>query len=92
MEQGRPEAQKGRDFGRDARLLGPGRPILQVRFDFQMHEAVGQGSRHPVGDGPVLVAVAGGDDGPAVGQAIFAKSPVEDELVAGGLNERRGSV
>ena len=88
MQQARPEAQKGLDLLADAVVTGPVQPVVDMAFHIQMHHAVGQGRRHAVGHGPVALAVARGHHGPAVGQAVLAHAPVEDELVAGGLYQR----
>ena len=57
-----------------------------------MDETVGQRARHARRDGAVALAVAGGEHGPAVGQAVFAEGAIEHQLVAGGLDQRRGGV
>ena len=45
-----------------------------------------------MGHGPVLLAVSGRDHAPAVGKGVFAQAAVQDELVAGGLDQGRGGV
>jgi hypothetical protein len=45
-----------------------------------------------VGDGPVGLAVARGQHGPAFGQGVLTQLAVQDELVAGRLHQWRGGV
>ena len=42
--------------------------------------------------GAVALAIAGGEDGPAVWQAVFAQGAIEHQLIAGGLDQRRRGV
>ena len=46
----------------------------------------------PGSDGAVALAIAGGEEGPAVWQAVFAQGAIEHQLVAGGLDQRRHGV
>ena len=57
-----------------------------------MDEAIGQGTGHARGDGAVAFTVAGGEHRPAVRQAVFAQGPIEHQLVAGSLDQRRRGV
>ncbi len=57
-----------------------------------MDKAVRQRAGHAGGDGAVALAIAGGEHGPAVWQAVFAQGAIEHQLVAGGLNQRRCGV
>ena len=71
---------------------GPARPVVEIGLEAEVDETVGQRARHARGDGAVAFAVAGGEHGPAIGQAVFAERAVEHQLVAGGLDQRRGGV
>jgi hypothetical protein len=68
------------------------RPLLQINLKFEVYEPVSQGCRHPGRDGPVGIAVSGSNDGPSVGQRVFAKLAIQDKLVAAGLDHRRRRV
>ena len=81
------ESQKSDYFPSDARLLCPQDPVVRRNVKFKVHHAVRQRGRHPVGNGLVLFAVARRYDTPAVGQTVFPDSPVQYELVTGGLNQ-----
>ena len=57
-----------------------------------MDKAVRQRAGHAGGDGAVALAIAGGEYGPAVWQAVFAQGAIEHQLIAGGLDQRRRGV
>src|SRR5208337_3604526 len=57
-----------------------------------MDEAVGQGAGHAGRHRAVTFAIAGGEHGPVLRQAVVAQGAVEHQLVAGGLDQRRGGV
>ena len=83
------EAQERDDLCGDAVLRRPLRPIVEVDAEVEMHEPVGERRGHAVDDAAVALAVAGRDDGPAVGQLVFAELAVEDQLIARGLGQLR---
>ena len=92
MQQAGSKTQKGADLAANARSLRPGEPVVKASVKLQMHHAVGQGRRHAVRDGLVLLPVAGGYDRPAIRQAVFTNGSVEYELITGRLHQRRGGV
>lgn len=55
-----------------------------------MREAVGQRCRHGIGDAAIALAIAGGEDGPARRHFVGAEAAIEDELIGGGGDGRRG--
>ena len=65
---------------------GPKVPVFQVDFKVDVDEAVGQRRRLSVDHRAVAGAVAGGDDGPAVGHGVVAQLAVQDELVRRSLD------
>ena len=86
-------AQEGDDLRPQIGLAHrPARPVVEIGLEAEVDETVGQRAGHARGDGAVAFAVAGGEDGPAVGQAVFTEGAVEHQLVAGGLDQRRGGV
>ena len=92
MQQAGAKTQKCADLAANARSLRPGEPVVKAGVKLQMHHAIGQGRRHAVRDGLVLLPIAGGYDRPAIRQAVFANGSVEYELVTGCLNQRRSGV
>jgi hypothetical protein len=54
-----------------------------------MDEPVGQGGRHPVGDGAITFPISGRNDSPAFRQCVLTDASVKDELIAGRLYQGR---
>ncbi len=75
-------------LGRDPVGRTPGEPVLGVDPDLQVDEARCQRSRHAVHDAAVGLAVAAGNQRGALGELVFADTPVEDELVQSRLDHR----
>ena len=70
----------------------PGRPIVDIRLDFIVDEPIGERCRHRIGDAPIAVAIACGENEPARRYAIFAKPSIKDQLIGrrGDRGHRRG--
>jgi hypothetical protein len=89
MQQFGPPAQEGHHLGPQiARTHRPARPVIEIGFEGQMDEAIGQCTGHARRDSAVAFAIAGGEHGPAVRQAIFAQGTIKHQLVAGSLHQR----
>ena len=89
-QQLRAEAQEGDDALVDLVGIGPGDPVVQVGVHLEVGKSVGQGRRHGIGDPPVALAVAGGEDGPVLRYLVFAQAAVQDQLIGGGGHRRGG--
>src|ERR1700751_1438091 len=82
MKQCRLEAEEGKDLRPDAGLDCPPAPVLEVRFELEMHESVAQWPRHREVNAAFGGGIAGRDQNPAVRQPIFSKRSIQNQLIA----------
>ena len=70
--------------------VGPGSPVLDIDSDLVVGKPVRQRRRHGVADTAVTLPIARGHDGPARGDPVVPKPPVQDQLVCRGGNAGHG--
>jgi hypothetical protein len=89
VQQFGPEAEEGDDLRADPRPDRPLRPVVEIRFEVEMHEPVAQRPRHGEVNAALRGRIACGDHNPAIRQHILAELPVQDQLIAARLGHLR---
>ena len=81
-----PHLDEEQDLRGDSVRRAPDQPVLDVRPELEVDEAVGERRRHAVDDAAVVLAVAAGDDRGALGERVLAALALQGELVERGLD------
>jgi hypothetical protein len=85
------EAQEGKDLRADVGLHRPLGPILEIRFQIEVDEAVTQWPWHREVHPALRRWIPGCDHHPPAGQGVLAQLSIEHQLIATSLSHlRRG--